>query len=94
MHEFSHKHIVQSRLLVATVFLLAICFNVLACRRLISHSHPPFCFSGTRVIRVQAVDNDDPNTPAGQITYSIVSTNNKFKIDEETGWLETNAVSI
>ena len=40
-----------------------------------------------------AIDNDGPDSPAGQITYSIVSTNNKFVIDKDTGVLSTNAVS-
>ena len=37
--------------------------------------------------------DEDPDSPAGQIEYSIVSTHKKFKIDAETGWLSTNTVS-
>jgi hypothetical protein len=50
-------------------------------------------FAGTRVIRVFAVD-EDGSGPNGQVTYSIVSTHNKFVIDANTGWLSTSAVSI
>ena len=50
-------------------------------------------FPGTRVIRVFATDEDGTG-PNGQIAYSIVSTNNKFVIDPNTGWLTTNAVSF
>ena len=50
--------------------------------------------SGTRVERVFAKDEDGPEGPNGQITYSIVSTHNKFVIDPKTGWLSTNAVSV
>ena len=59
----------------------------------------PLFLSGTRVCvsesqcAVTAIDNDGPDSPAGQITYSIVSTNNKFVIDKDTGVLSTNAVS-
>ena len=52
--------------------------------------------SGAAVVQVKARDrdaNDDPDSPAGQIEYSIVSTHKKFKIDSETGWLSTNTVS-
>ena len=48
------------------------------------------------MIQVEAEDRDaigDPLNPAGQITYSIVSTHKNFKIDSETGWLSTNKVS-
>ena len=51
-----------------------------------------FLFSGTKVIRVHAVDNDEGLN--GQVTYSIVSTHNKFVIDPNNGWLSTNAVSV
>ena len=37
--------------------------------------------------------DEDPDSPAGQFEYSIVSTDKKFKIDAETGWLSTNTVS-
>jgi len=47
---------------------------------------------GTAVIRVQASDLDGADSPAGQITYSIVSTHTRFKIHPETGWLSTNTV--
>ena len=49
------------------------------------------------MVQVVARDKDaeeDPDSPAGQIEYSIVSTHKKFKIDAETGWLSTNTVSI
>jgi hypothetical protein len=36
----------------------------------------------------------DGNGPAGLVKYSIVSKHNKFKIDPNTGWLTTNAVSL
>ena len=49
-------------------------------------------FAGTRVIQVFATDADG-NGPAGLVKYSIVSKHNKFKIDPNTGWLTTNAVS-
>jgi len=50
---------------------------------------------GAAVVQVKARDrdaNDDPDSPAGQIEYSIVSTHKKFKIDSETGWLSTNTM--
>ena len=47
--------------------------------------------SGTRVIRVFATDADGSG-PNGEVTYSIVSTHDKFSIDPKTGWLVTNAV--
>ena len=50
---------------------------------------------GTVVVQVKAQDEDskgDKLNPAGQIEYSIVSTNRHFKIDSETGWLSTNKV--
>ena len=50
-------------------------------------------FAGTRFFRVLATDRDGPESPNGQITYSIVSTHNKFVIDPNTGWISTNAVS-
>ena len=53
-----------------------------------------FYLSGTKVIQVFAKDDDGDNVPSGKVTYSIVSTHNKFNIDKETGWLTTNAVSI
>ena len=40
-----------------------------------------------------AKDDDGDDVPSGKVTYSIVSTHNKFNIDRETGWLSTNAVS-
>lgn len=46
---------------------------------------------GTRVIRVYATDGDGSG-PSGQVTYSVVSTHNKFTIDANTGWLSTNAI--
>ena len=48
------------------------------------------------MIQVTARDRDglnDPENPAGQIEYSIVSTKKDFKIDAKTGWLSTNKVS-
>ena len=56
-----------------------------------------FLFAGTEVIQVRAIDRDSeslehPNSGAGKIVYSIVSTHNHFKIDSETGWLSTNKV--
>ena len=51
--------------------------------------------SGTPVIQVVARDQDadgDQGNPAGQVSYSIVSTHKHFKIDSETGWLYTNKV--
>jgi len=50
---------------------------------------------GAAVVQVRARDKDaeeDPNSPAGQIEFSIVSTHKKFKIDAETGWLSTNTM--
>ena len=50
---------------------------------------------GLPVIQVKANDRDadlDPNSPAGKIEYSIVSTHNKFRIDPKTGWLSTNTI--
>ena len=35
----------------------------------------------------------DGSGPNGEVTYSIVSTHDKFSIDPKTGWLVTNAVS-
>ena len=55
-----------------------------------------FYLPGAAVVQVRARDKDaeeDPNSPAGQIEFSIVSTHKKFKIDAETGWLSTNTVS-
>ena len=52
-----------------------------------------FVILGTKVIQVFAKDDDGDNVPSGKVTYSIVSTHNKFNIDKETGWLTTNAVS-
>ena len=49
---------------------------------------------GTKVIQVFAKDDDGVDVPSGKVTYSIVSTHNKFNIDKETGWLTTNAVTI
>ena len=46
---------------------------------------------GTRVIRVFASDADESG-PNGEVTYSIVSTHDKFSIDAKNGWLVTNAV--
>ena len=46
------------------------------------------------MIQVFAKDDDGDNVPSGKVTYSIVSTHNKFNIDKTTGWLTTNAVSI
>ena len=46
-------------------------------------------------MQVKARDRDadtDPDSPAGRILFSIVSTHEKFKIDPETGWLSTNTV--
>ena len=40
--------------------------------------------------RVYAEDKDENQ----KITYSIVSTDDKFSIDPETGWLSTNAVRV
>ena len=45
--------------------------------------------------QVRAIDKDaedDPTSPNGQVTYSIVSQHNKFTIDRNTGDLYTNAV--
>lgn len=36
----------------------------------------------------------DGSGPNGRVTYSIVSTHDKFTIDPQTGWLSTNAVRI
>ena len=47
-----------------------------------------FTIAGTRVFRVMAEDKDEGT----EIKYSIVSTDDKFSIDSETGWLSTNAV--
>ena len=47
---------------------------------------------GTRFSRVFATDRDGPESPNGEITYSIVSTDNKFVIDPNTGWISTNTV--
>ena len=52
-----------------------------------------FGILGTKVIQVFAKDDDGDSVPSGKVTYSIVSTHNKFNIDKETGWLTTNAVS-
>jgi len=46
----------------------------------------------TAVLEVRAEDKDDPDTGAGQIVYSIVSTHNKFKINPQTGWISTNKI--
>ena len=53
-----------------------------------------FFYSGTQVLQVYAKDDDGDTVPSGKVTYSIVSTHNKFNIDKETGWLTTNAVSL
>lgn len=53
-----------------------------------------FVVSGTRVIKVVATDEDPDTSPNGRVTYSIVSTHDKFTIDPQTGWLSTNAVSL
>lgn len=50
-------------------------------------------FAGTRVFRVYAEDKDESERNK-KITYSIVSTDDKFSIDPETGWLSTNAVRL
>eukprot|EP00096_Caligus_rogercresseyi_P016358 TRINITY_DN898_c0_g1_i1.p1 TRINITY_DN898_c0_g1~~TRINITY_DN898_c0_g1_i1.p1 ORF type:complete len:1540 (+),score=519.42 TRINITY_DN898_c0_g1_i1:230-4849(+) len=47
---------------------------------------------GTKVIRVQATDKDGDANPSGQVTYSIVSTDKKFKIHSKSGWLVTDAI--
>ncbi|XP_040581523.1 DE-cadherin [Lepeophtheirus salmonis] len=47
---------------------------------------------GTKVIRVHATDRDGKQNPSGQVTYSIVSTDKKFKIHPESGWLVTDAI--
>ena len=52
-----------------------------------------FGILGTKVIQVFAKDDDGDSVPSGKVTYSIVSTHNKFNIDKETGWLTTNAVN-
>ena len=47
--------------------------------------------------QVRAIDKDaedDPTSPNGQVTYSIVSQHNKFTIDRNTGDLYTNAVRM
>ena len=36
----------------------------------------------------------DGSGPNAEVTYSIVSTHDKFSIDSKTGWLVTNAVSF
>lgn len=46
------------------------------------------------MIQVRAEDKDGSDSPAGQIIYSIVSTNNKFDIDKTTGWITTKAVRL
>ena len=51
------------------------------------------CFAGTRVFRVYAEDKDESERNS-KITYSIVSTDDKFSIDPETGWLSTKSVRI
>ena len=51
-----------------------------------------FFLAGTRVLRVFASDADGSG-PNAEVTYSIVSTHDKFSIDSKTGWLVTNAVS-
>ena len=48
----------------------------------------------TAVLQVRASDRDDPETGAGQILFSIVSTHNKFKINPQTGWISTNKVGL
>ena len=48
--------------------------------------------AGTRAFRVLAKDADESG-PNAKITYSIVSTNDKFTIDPETGTVYTKAVS-
>jgi hypothetical protein len=52
-----------------------------------------FFLAGTRVLRVFASDADGSG-PNAEVTYSIVSTHDKFSIDSKTGWLVTNAVSV
>ena len=51
------------------------------------------CFAGTRVFRVYAEDQDESERNS-KITYSIVSTDDKFSIDPETGWVSTRFVRI
>ena len=43
-------------------------------------------------MQVQAVDLDSNATGAGQILFSIVSTNKKFNINPSTGVITTNKV--
>jgi len=46
----------------------------------------------TEVMQVQAVDLDSNATGAGQILFSIVSTNKKFNINPSTGVITTNKI--
>jgi len=52
---------------------------------------------GTEVIQVRAIDRDSeslehPNSGAGKIVFSIVSTHEKFKINSVTGQITTNKI--
>lgn len=54
---------------------------------------PPACFPGVQLTQVSAYDQDDPETPNAQLTYSlgdqIPNKHNTplFQIDAQSGWI-------
>lgn len=40
---------------------------------------------GTVVMRVRATDKDDPSSPNGMVTYTLLNATNVFNINHRTG---------